>query len=381
MPLSWLEIWIDRILTSPGSGAPARGLLIMNKKHYDFLVFIGRFQPFHNGHLAVIESALQQTEQLIVLCGSAHQPRSVRNPWTVAEREAMIRGALGPINNRQVHIAPLMDRVYNDESWVSNVQSTVNGIVTAHHSTPHNQPKIGLIGHKKDHSSYYLNLFPQWSALEVENIQGISATPIRETLFNNTASAEKYVTPPSLHAILPDNVMAYFEHFCACDEYIAVKNEYDFINRYKQTWEAAPYPPSFITADAVVVQSGHVLLVERRARPGKGLFALPGGFVGQDEKLVDACLRQLKKETRLKVPIPVLKGSIQSQQMFDEPYRSARGRTITQVFYIELLPNKALPKVKGGENTQQALWIPLADLDPHFIFEDHYFIIQEMMGL
>ena len=66
----------------------------MTDKLFDFLVFIGRFQPFHKGHLAVIEAGLEQADQLIVLCGSAHQARSVRNPWTVAEREAMNRTAM-----------------------------------------------------------------------------------------------------------------------------------------------------------------------------------------------------------------------------------------------------------------------------------------------
>jgi bifunctional NMN adenylyltransferase/nudix hydrolase len=122
-------------------------------------------------------------------------------------------------------------------------------------------------------------------------------------------------------------------------------------------------------------------MVERRARPGKGLLALPGGFVDQGEKLVDACLRELREETRLKVPAPVLKGSIKSQQVFDDPHRSARGRTITHAFYMELQPDKTLPKVKGGDDARHALWIPLADLDPTQIFEDHYFIIQEMTGL
>ena len=169
--------------------------------------------------------------------------------------------------------------------------------------------------------------------------------------------------------------------FCNGEVFASLRQEYEFIRRYKDAWKAAPYAPTFVTVDAVVVQSGHVLMVERKARPGKGLLALPGGFVNPDEKLVDACLRELREETRLKVPLPVLKGSIKSLQVFDDPFRSERGRTITHACYLELQPNKELPKVKGGDDAKHAMWVPLADLNPAHIYEDHYFIIKEMTGL
>lgn len=344
----------------------------MNTKPYDFLVFIGRFQPFHAGHLAVIEAGLEKASQLIVLCGSAHQPRTTRNPWSVAERETMIRGALSDRDNERVHVVPLMDVVYNDELWVRNVQATVGGLVTAHYGTPHLPPKVGLIGHAKDHSSFYLNLFPQWGSETVPNREDISATPLREAYF------DEGVIFDSAH--LPANVNTWLAAFRETPDFNEVKSEHEFVRKYRQAWQHAPYPPTFVTVDAVVVQSGHVLMVERKARPGKGLLALPGGFVDGNEKLVDACLRELREETRLKVPSPVLKGSIRSQQVFDDPYRSARGRTITHAFHIELAPNSVLPKVKGGDDAKNAFWMPLADLNPTQIFEDHYFIIQEMMG-
>jgi bifunctional NMN adenylyltransferase/nudix hydrolase len=80
------------------------------------------------------------------------------------------------------------------------------------------------------------------------------------------------------------------------------------IEKYKESWKAAPFPPTFVTVDAVVVQSGHVLLVKRKAMPGAGLWALPGGFLNQEETLLDGAIRELKEETKIKVPVPVLKG-------------------------------------------------------------------------
>jgi bifunctional NMN adenylyltransferase/nudix hydrolase len=124
-------------------------------KSYDFLVFIGRFQPFHKGHLSVVQKGLNEAERVIVLIGSAHRPRNIRDPWSVDERVEMVRSAVGEKDADRVIIAPLMDVIYNDELWVRNVQATVQGLVTAHHATRHREATVGLIGHSKDRSSYY----------------------------------------------------------------------------------------------------------------------------------------------------------------------------------------------------------------------------------
>lgn len=345
------------------------------QREFDFAVFIGRFQPFHQGHLHVIRQGLAQANTLIVLIGSAWQARSLRNPWLHTEREQMIRACLSEQDNQRLICLPLMDVPYNDELWVRNVQTTVSGLVTAHHAVPHQAPSIALIGHQKDHTGFYLNLFPQWSSLAVDNLQGISATPIREQFFSQADSLAQH------QAELPEAVCQWLADFAQQHGgYQQIAEELAFVQRYQQAWQAAPYAPTFVTVDAVLVQSGHILLVQRRASPGKGLWALPGGFVDPHERLLDACLRELREETRLKVPAPVLKGSIRRQAVFDDPHRSARGRTITHAFHIELAPSATLPKVKGGDDARQARWLALGDIKPQDMFEDHYFIIQDMLG-
>ena len=351
------------------------------QKPFDFLVFIGRFQPFHSGHLAVVEAALEQAGHLIVLCGSSHQPRSTRNPWSWQEREQMLRASLPAGVQERVLVAPLMDSPYNDEYWVRNVQATVNGLVAAHHRVPHKAPRIGLIGHRKDHSSYYLNLFPQWGSADVENVGGINATDLRNGFFGVSGVVSGAEFLQTADRQLPAPVQAWLRGFASDGAFQELKDEQAFIAKYKNAWAAAPYEPSFVTVDAVVVQSGHILLVERKARPGKGLLALPGGFVDPHERIRDACLRELKEETKIKVPLPVLRGSVKRADVFDEPHRSARGRTITHAFYIELEPSSELPKVRGGDDARTAQWVPLGELDPVKMFEDHYFIVQAMIGL
>lgn len=340
-------------------------------KCFDFLVFIGRFQPFHNGHKRVVDQALDSAEQVIILCGSAFRPRCQRNPWTFAEREAMIRGIYTQMENRRIHIMPLLDVMYNDELWVQNVQRTVTGIVAAHHRRLHEAARVGLIGHRKDASSYYLNLFPQWIGVPVPHIETINATELRKVYFNGESLDESQ---------LPQIVQTDLARFKDSADFQKIQAEHDFVCRYQAGWAEAPYPPTFVTVDAVVVQSGHVLLVERKAQPGQGLLALPGGFLEPEESLLQAVLRELREETRLKVPEPVLRGSLVKQAVFDDPYRSARGRTITQAFLFQLRAAAALPKVKGGDDAKRAFWMPLGELNPSEIFEDHYFIIQNLLG-
>lgn len=338
-----------------------------NNKHYKYLVFIGRFQPFHNGHKAVIDEALKRADEVIILIGSANLPRSLRNPFSVDERTAMIKGAYPKDEAVRIHCVALDDVLYNDTRWLQYVQASVRSV------TKDLRSDIGLIGHSKDSSSYYLSLFPHWASISVPSYHNLSATPIRESyLMGATPTPER--TPESTRKVLAA--------FNDTDDYKQLHEEAGFIDKYKKQWEAAPYPPTFMTADALVVQSGHILLVERRSMPGRGLWALPGGFVDPKETLLDACVRELREETRLKVPEPVLRGSRHSQHTFDDPYRSARGRTITQAFYFQLKSDATgLPKVKGGDDAAQAFWLPLAELDSKKMFEDHYAIIMKMVGL
>lgn len=334
---------------------------------YKYLVFIGRFQPFHVGHKSVVDEALKRADNVIMLIGSANLPRSLRNPFTVEERTQMIKGAYSDEAAARVHCVGLDDALYNDTRWLQCVQTAVHSV------TGDLSADIALIGHSKDSSSYYLSLFPTWGSVSVPNYKGLSATPIREGyLMGATPTKER----------IPASTRDVMDAIKQTEAYQKLHEEAWFVDDYKKQWLSAPYAPTFMTADAVVVQSGHILLVERRGMPGRNMWALPGGFVDQKETLFDACIRELREETRLKVPEPVLRGSRHSQHTFDDPYRSARGRTITQAFYFQLKNDaNGLPKVKGGDDASKAFWLPLAELDSKKMFEDHYAIITKMVGL
>ncbi|RDZ27403.1 bifunctional nicotinamide-nucleotide adenylyltransferase/Nudix hydroxylase [Lysobacter silvisoli] len=345
---------------------------------HDYLVFIGRFEPFHNGHAAVARAALAKAHKLIVLVGSADTPRTIKNPFTVAERAVMIQAALADAGERVI-VRPLRDRLYNESLWIAGVQRTVAEAIAADGGQA--DARVGLIGQDKDASSYYLREFPQWPLVEVRHTAALSATELRRYLYE-AQHVDSHGGLMLIRANVPapvfDMLEAFRKNSPAFDQLVA---EHRFIDTYRAAWADAPYPPTFVTTDAVVVHSGHVLLVRRRAEPGKGLWALPGGFVGQHEGLLDACLRELREETRLKLPLPVLKGSIRGQRVFDHPERSLRGRTITHAFHFDF-PSGELPEVRGGDDADKARWIPISEaleMGPQ-LYEDHLHILEYFLG-
>lgn len=347
----------------------------------DYLVFIGRFQPFHVGHLKVIEGAMTRARKLIVICGSARQARSPRNPWTVAERESMLRAALPQDWQSRVFVVGCSDRMYNDQQWVTEVQNLVDKVIavdTVNVGSREAQFRIGIIGGCGRKSAHYLDHFPQWQRVEVPEDPPISASGLRRGFFENGGAAFAACAEN-----LPPTVFAWLEDFRQTAFFGVLEAEWRFIQDYRKAWAQAPYPPTFVTVDAVVIHSGHILLVRRKHLPGKGLWALPGGFINQDELIRDAVIRELKEETRLKVPGPVLAGSIRASRVFDHPLRSLRGRTITHAFLIELAPaGEGLPKVRGGDDAERAQWVPLFEFNrmEGELFEDHFYIVNWFLG-
>jgi len=84
-------------------------------------LYIGRFQPFHLGHNAVLKKILEEIDEVVVVVASAQESHTPQNPFTAGERLDMIHGALRDMRSRS-YIIPLQD-VDRNAIWVSHVVS------------------------------------------------------------------------------------------------------------------------------------------------------------------------------------------------------------------------------------------------------------------
>lgn len=386
--------FIMRLKPTPAS-AEVRG----EDLPYDLAVYIGRFQPFHNGHLFCVRTALKHSRFLMIVIGSANEARRPDYlPFTAQERQRMIEASLTEDERSRI-VFKYSEDLGNTPLWAEQVQGLADEAIEELGLWPlPGGPKITLVGHSKDKSSYYLKSFPMWDSVAVPHHEELSATPMRLAYFAQNILYAKGWLEEDAPKVCPQGTIDFLTEFMATNAYVEQVAEWDNAVTYKASWKDAPYPPIFVTVDGCIFHAGHVLLVQRKARPGKGLWALPGGFLEQDEYIIDGCMRELREETKLKVPESVLRGSLVATQVFDNPHRSMRGRTITHCHLFHLQPKAperekgetdaeygvrlkaafAHPKVKGMDDALKAKWWPLDKVRRDMMFEDHYLMIQTM---
>jgi bifunctional NMN adenylyltransferase/nudix hydrolase len=220
-------------------------------------------------------------------------------------------------------------------------------------------------------------MFPQWEFIDQEMIEPLDASSIRALYFNS-----KY-NPDFLRSVVPFSTLNFLYEFHNTEDYKQILNERLFVEAYREKFKALPYEPTFVTADTIVVQSGHVLLIKRRAAPGKGLWALPGGYLNAktDKSMLDCAMRELNEETKIKLPEKILRGNIKKSKVFDAIDRDPRGRIITHAFFIQLLEGEwNLPKIKGSDDAEKAVWMPISEVRRNEMYADHYDILLHFLG-
>lgn len=322
---------------------------------HDAAVLIGRFQPFHHGHAALLHRALQTGRRAVVVLGSAHAARSPRNPFTASEREEMIRATLTDSDNARLVVLGQRD-VWCGERWAGEVRGAVAEVEPG---------TVALVGYRKDATSDYLRMFPGWDWIDTGRQGPLDATPLRRRLLGSEPLEDVLA---SLRDALAPSTLAWLARWGATPLRGELAREAAATAADTARWGEGP----FTTVDVLVRFRGSVLLVRRAKRPGHGLLALPGGFLEPGEIRETAALRILRQETGV-----VLEGSQPLRELvFSHPNRSQRARIATHAFLFEPAWDD-LPEVLSGEGIASVGWFSessLISLEDQ-LFEDHFHIL------
>jgi 8-oxo-dGTP diphosphatase len=131
--------------------------------------------------------------------------------------------------------------------------------------------------------------------------------------------------------------------------------------------------PALTTDVALVAGTGmqrQILLIRRGHEPFAGMWALPGGFVDEGERIEDAARRELAEETGV-----VWDGPLSQAGTFGDPGRDPRGWTVS-VIWVAHVGDVPLPAV-GGDDADAAEWFSLGDL-PELAF-DHADVVEAVI--
>jgi 8-oxo-dGTP diphosphatase len=109
----------------------------------------------------------------------------------------------------------------------------------------------------------------------------------------------------------------------------------------------------------IVDRKLHLLLIKRLAKPFENRYALPGGFIQEDESLDAAAIRELREETGVE------NAYLEQLYTFGDPKRDPRGRVITVAYYALAPHDQAL---HAGTDASEARWFPISDL-PSLAFD------------
>ena len=130
------------------------------------------------------------------------------------------------------------------------------------------------------------------------------------------------------------------------------------------------YPHPAVTVDLVIIAGNEndreILLIKRKHEPYEGMWALPGGFVDENEDLIDAAMRELKEETGI--------DNVALEQIgaFGKPGRDPRGHTVDVAYLAQI---NSIVEVNAGDDAADAKWF-LVDNLPKLAF-DHEIIIEK----
>jgi nicotinamide-nucleotide adenylyltransferase len=255
-------------------------------------IFIGRFQPFHKGHLHVIDEMdkAKDLEEIIIGIGTAQIGHTSYNPFTSDEREKMIRKSVGL--KKPYYVVKIND-INDYPKWVSYVESLC--------------PKFDVI---YAGNTIVKELFEE-KGYEVRSPREnyICATEIRQLMLIN-GNWKDYVPKGTIDVI----------------------DDIDGVGRLRSVNSQHINPG--VTSDIIVnyLNKG-IVFIKRKHEPYKGCWALPGGFMNAGQEPIEiTATREIGEEISLDLKV----NQLNLLGVYSNPGRDPRGPTVSVVYYVDI---------------------------------------------
>jgi len=150
-------------------------------------LYVGRFQPFHMGHIEAIKHALSKVDELIIVIGSAQYSFTLNNPFTAGERMTMIRKGLdeAKIESSKYQIVPVAD-INIHALWVAHIKSLT--------------PKFDIAFSNE----------PLTSRLFKENEIAVESIPFfKRNVYSSTEIRKRMISNEDWESLIPKSVSKY----------------------------------------------------------------------------------------------------------------------------------------------------------------------------
>lgn len=372
-------------------------------------VYIGRFQPFHKGHKAIVDLTVKMMkpgDTFTIIIGSADQQETERNPLSASQRKEMLSIEL---EGYPVTISTINDSPYNYDLWIERLCAKMLGFKSATHDDFLEKQEdfikgfsnICIVGMENveeyiDRITKYYTYAPIehfdfgirshiFSELDTQvsvhgsSIRTLACSEDRGHLENFYSDIKDFVS---------EKVLAYLK---TVNFPLIVYNAYiKGINYAEST--GCKYNSCFMTVDNVVFDkfANKVLLIRRK---DNGKLAIPGGFAEPYMNMKDNALRELEEETSITAKMlkdAFVKIDELEPTLIDTPYRDPRSshkcNFISAVYVwqskVDALKN-FIPYIKADDDAVDTVWLSkeeCEDLPAWRFHADHKKIICKLLS-
>ena len=372
-------------------------------------VYIGRFQPFHKGHKAIVDLTVKMMkpgDTFTIIIGSADQQETERNPLSASQRKEMLSTEL---EGYPVTILTINDSPYNYDLWIERLCAKMLGFKSATHDDFLEKQEDFIKGFSNicivgmENVEEYINRITKYytyAPTEHFNL-GINShifseldtqTSVHGSSIRAFIRADDGRCPKRFYSDIKDfvseKVLAYLK---TVNFPLIVYNAYiKGINYAEST--GCKYNSCFMTVDNIVFDKflDQVLLIKRK---DNGKLAIPGGFAEPYMNMKDNALRELEEETSITAKMlkdAFVKIDELEPTLIDAPYRDPRSshkcNFVSAVYVwqskVDALKN-FIPYIKAGDDAVDTVWLSkeeCEDLPAWRFHADHKKIICKLLG-